>query len=468
MSVPTTVRAGAGIRRKLAGRFGAGQRFGRRAVAAFCTNGLSSVGNLVVSVAVARGETLDRLGQFALAFSIYVLVTGLVRTTVTEAVLAERPERMSAATRAGARRAILLATVAAVLVSVSAAISGSPYLLTAGLAMPGLVLYDYIKATSLGVGVARIALTQEGVWTGCIVAAVLVGLVVPVAPLVLFGIWAAAGAVVGIVVALRLRYLLLPAWGLDGRRTRVAAAFAAQFMVTTGSAQLALTGLAVAGGAAGVAVVGALGATRTLFGPVTLLMATLSSLIIPYLGRIRPVTVRERLRTTGPVIALAVGLIAPVALAICLLPEWAGELVLADNWSVAQPLLPLIAVETVLAPIAVVGFAGHRVQGASLRALSIGGLLGPVRIVVIVAGGVLLGAPGAAGALALIAVVSASCWWISYLSLGVKGEHGHESHGRIGLPRGGGKLRRRPDNGRRDVDDSGHPEGRRGSLSELR
>ncbi|MFI7078711.1 oligosaccharide flippase family protein [Micromonospora sp. NPDC049903] len=393
---------------------GGRRAFARRAVAALSVNGLSSVGNLMVSISVARGESLSGLGQFALAFSVYVLVIGLVRTAVTEAVLAARQAPERRAVGRGARRAAAVAVVSGVLTAATGAVLGSPYLTVVGLALPGLVVYDYVKAISIGVGGTRVAWTQECAWLCCTALSVGTVLGTGAPTVMIFAGWAASGAVLGVVAALWQRYGVLPGWGLDRRETRVAASFAAQFLVTTGSAQLALSALAAT---AGVAVVGALGAARTVFGPVTLLTTTLSSLIVPYLAQSRADTPRARVRAAGAVVALSVGVLLPLVLALCLLPDEVGRTVLGDNWHAARPLLPLLSVEALLAPIALVAFAGHRVQSAGARALAIGVALGPLRIATIVAGGVLFGAGGAAGALAVLALLSAACWWFSYLRL---------------------------------------------------
>ena len=66
------------------------------------TAALSGLGNLLLSLTVARLAPIDDLGRFALAFSLYVLVTGLSRTVVTEAVLVEaaaQPANRPAVTR---------------------------------------------------------------------------------------------------------------------------------------------------------------------------------------------------------------------------------------------------------------------------------------------------------------------------------------------------------------------------------
>ncbi|QOC92756.1 MATE family efflux transporter [Micromonospora craniellae] len=395
-------------------RTGGRRVFARRAVAALSVNGLSSVGNLMVSVFVARGESLSGLGQFALAFSVYVLVIGLVRTALTESVLAARTAPGRRVIGQGARRAAAVAVVSGVITAATGAVLNSPYLTVAGLALPGLVVYDYVKAISIGIGGTRVAWTQECAWLACTALSVGTVVVADAPTVMIFAGWAASGAVLGVVVALWQRYGVLPGWGLDRRETRVSASFAAQFLVTTGSAQLALSGLAAT---AGVAVVGALGAARTVFGPVTLLMTTLSSLIVPYLAQSRADTTRARVRAAGAVVALTVGVLLPLVLVVCLLPDEVGRAVLGDNWQAARPLLPLLSVEALLAPIALVAFAGHRVQSAGARALAIGVVLGPLRIATIVAGGVLFGAGGAAGALAVLALLSAACWWSSYLRL---------------------------------------------------
>ena len=77
----------------------------------------------------------------------------------------------------------------------------------------------------------------------------------------------------------------------------------------------------------------------------------------------------------------------------------------------------LLALEVLLGGVAMVGFAGHRVQGAARRALLLGGALGVLRLPVVVASAVAWGAVGAAVALALMGLISAAAWWASYLQI---------------------------------------------------
>ncbi|WP_036392283.1 hypothetical protein [Micromonospora chokoriensis] len=403
-----TVRVG----RHVVGRTAApdAPRPGRRALLALVVGGLSSGGNLLLAITVTRLESVGGLGQFALAFSFYIVGSGLVRSTVTDTVLATGVGVVASA----ARRAILLGVVAGTLISAAGAAYGSPYLLFAGLALPGLVLYDYTKAVAVGIGAPSAAMAQEIAWAALTGCAALAGLLRVIDVPYVFALWAVGGALLGLVVAARRRYALVPGWRVGRAETRVAAGFGAQFLLTTGSAQLALTAVALV---AGTAVVGALSAGRTLLGPVNLVLSTAATLILPQLARTRAESRAVRTRTAVRLALLVAGAVLPLTIAVALLPDAVGKELLGANWTVARSLLVLLALESLLAVPATIGFAGLRVEQASRRAIVLGILLGGLRVPAVVAGAVLFGAPGAAGALVVLALVSAVAWGGSYLLL---------------------------------------------------
>ncbi|WP_433317807.1 hypothetical protein ACQP0U_10115 [Micromonospora sp. CA-269861] len=387
-----------------------GPRTGRRALLALIVGGLSSGGNLLLAITVTRLESVSGLGQFALAFSFYIVGSGLVRSTVTDTVLATGVGVVASA----ARRAILLGLVGGSLVCAAGAAYGSLYLLFAGLALPGLVLYDYTKAVAVGIGAPSAAMAQEIAWAALTGCAALAGLLRLIDTPYVFAVWAVGGGLIGVVVAARRRYALMPGWRVGRAETRVAAGFGAQFLLTTGSAQLALTAVALV---AGTAVVGALSAGRTLLGPVNLVLSTAATLILPQLARTRAESRAVRTRAAVRLALLVAAAVLPLTVAVALLPDAVGKELLGANWTVARSLLVLLALESLLAVPATIGFAGLRVEQASRRAILLGILLGGLRVPAVVAGAVLFGAPGAAGALVVLALVSAVAWGGSYLLL---------------------------------------------------
>lgn len=403
-----------------------------RALLALLVGGLSSGGNFLLAVTVARLESIGGVGQFALAFSFYVLGSGLVRSMVTDMVLVAESTAASAA-----RRATLLGTVSGLALGTVGMAYGSPYLAVAGLALPGLVLFDYTKAIAVGIGTPTRAIGQEIAWTALTGAAALAGWLRLIDAPVVFAVWALGGGVIGVVAAARQRYALLPGWRADRAQTRVALGFGTQFLLTTGSAQLALTAVVAF---AGTAVVGALSAGRTVLGPVNLVLAMAATLILPRLARDRAESGVARRRSAVRLMLLVTGGVLPMAAGVALLPDTVGTALLGDNWAVARSLLPLLAVESLLAVPAAIGFAGLRIERASRRAIVLGVVLGTLRVPVVVAGAVLLGATGAAGALALLALVSAVAWVGSYFLLLRKGavdrpdRAGPGSDGRDGQP----------------------------------
>src|SRR5688500_4122683 len=64
-----------------------------RAKLTVVTSVFSSLGNLSVSIAVARTAEIEELGQFAVAFAIYALAAGFVRSAVVEPLCAKFPTR---------------------------------------------------------------------------------------------------------------------------------------------------------------------------------------------------------------------------------------------------------------------------------------------------------------------------------------------------------------------------------------
>lgn len=383
-----------------------------RARLSLIISALSSLGNLSISIAVARIAEIEELGQFAVAFAVYALATGFVRSAVVEPLSANFPSR--ADFRNLSKRASVLGIIfgaAAFLVGVSI---GHPYLVIVGMSIHGSILYEYIKLVSQASMNARVGVLQESLWLVVSLAAATLTVLGTISPLAGFACWIGVSAVLGYLFAAGLSISLLPAWTNSSVSGRTSISFGSDFLLGSGAAQISMTLLA---GLAGNPVVGALRGAGTLFGPITIIVNSARALLIPVVSRFRRSDDASLMSNSIAVSTLLVLTTVPLLLLICFLPGSVGELVLGANWSHSAPLLPFLAAELLFSVMSTVPFAGHRSHDAGRRTLLLRSFLAPLRLLVVVPAGIGFGALGAAIAMAFVSAVSSMSWWFSYANL---------------------------------------------------
>lgn len=382
----------------------------KRAAASLSVGILSSLGNLGLSVATAHRSDITGLGEFGLAFSIYVLTVGLARSAVADPALALAGS--FSVLRDCLQRASLIGLISVIPILSAGLLFGLPFLIVLALTVHGAVLYEYVKTMSVASFSARHAITMESVWLTCSLAATFLVFERVLSPVGGFAVWAGSSAVVGYVSALILKLNARPRWRLQTTSSKSALGFGLDFLIGSGSGQLALN---IVSATAGLAVLGALRGAGTVLGPVTLMVTASRALLIPHLSRI---ILRSRVVSpmhNSAVTAVTLGaVVAPFLFALCFLPDYVGRLLLGANWDYAQPLLPALAIELFFIVTAAVPFAGHRAILAARESLVARGMLGAVRVCAIVWAAVEFGALGAAIAMACTAFISAVVWWVSY------------------------------------------------------
>ena len=389
----------------------------RRAQLALSTNGVSSVGNFALAVAIARNASLTELGEFGVAFSIYALLTGLTRSAVAESVLS-LPARQPAF-RQATSQVLFIAILGGLATACLGAVLGLRYLIAVGLALPGLALYDYLKVVNLGVRSPGHAMAQECIWTSSVLIFIGSSTLVSISPLALFTGWSVIGAVIGLAHAFLVGASVTPRWKADRTETCTAAGFGTDYLISSGMAQLTPSVLALV---VGNGVVGSLRGAATLLGPVALVASTARTLLIPYLAAAHHLDREIQLRRARRTTVMLVAGILPFAVAVTILPDGLGRVLLGSNWEFAEPLMPPLALELLFAMAGSVPFAGHRAGRASGRTLRIRAGLAPIRLGGVVAGSIYFGAEGAAYSMALLAILSFAIWWVSYTNLVSKQE----------------------------------------------
>lgn len=373
------------------------------------TNALSSLGNFAVSIALANRLEIGELGQFAIAFALYAFFTGLIRAGVCEPLLAATPDgdRLKSSTS----RVSLLALVCAVGMAIGGGIGAFPYLLVTAVAIHGLSLYDYSKIMNIAAFNRRIPLIQELVWFLFAVMASLLIYAEWVSGLVGYAVWAFSGALIGYLIAAVQSFSVLPAWRLSKTDTKHSVAFGGDFLIGSGSSQIAFN---LVGAVAGLAAVGSLRAGSTLLGPVSIIVGSARSLAIPFLSRgLRAGKSNVLARSWASSLIMLVTT-APFLAVIAFLPDIAGQFLLGENWSFAKPVLPYLALEMLFISLTTIPFAGFRAMLAGRMTVIIRSALAVFRIFIVVYAAMIGGAMAAAVALAIASGIGMVVWWIGY------------------------------------------------------
>lgn len=380
----------------------------RRAQYAVLGNGLVSVASLALSVAIARTTTVAEFGSFAMAMVVFVFVSGLLRAAFTDTALA-RPNQPNAFVRSF-RRASLASIVIVLGLLAWGFLSRDPYLIILAVASHGLLALDIIRTFDSAVRSARRSFFYSTLWAACTLAVALCSFVWNVSAVTLFIVWAGAGAICGYFAMALSRAPWMPGWPSQREETSAASMFALDYLVGSGGSALTTT---LVGVVLDRSVVGAIRGAGTLLGPVNLIASTARSLTIPLLARAQEDPGKEFRLALRITLVLAL-VITPLLTVVQFIPPAWGEWLLGDTWAVAALALLPLAIESLFGLISSIPAAGHRAAFAGRRTLLLRMAVGIPRPFVVLASGLAWGVIGAVWAMALVAVINAIVWWVSY------------------------------------------------------
>jgi O-antigen/teichoic acid export membrane protein len=384
----------------------------RRAYAALLVDGLFSISSLLLTVAIAREAAVDEFGAYSFAMVVYLLVIGGTRASITETTLSK--ERSPQQLRTGFERVLVIAVVAVALTVGAGVLVRSPFIWIIGLALPGLLALDYVRITSSALYRPATSVVLGGIWTTCVLALSLAALVWSMHPVTVFAIWSATGSLIGIGSWIASRLPAVPKWKRDAHDDTAAAWFSLDYVAGSGGSLLT-TGLL--GAVVGPSVIAAIRGAGTLLGPANLIATTVRSLCLPYLAGARRSGPNRELRAAVVLTSAMVVVVAPIALSLSLMPTQIGTILLGDTWTIAQPVLLPLAIESILALAGSIAAAGHRSHFAGRRSLILRSTVGILRPVAVLTAGAMAGAQGAAWAMAAIAAINVVAWWLSYVGL---------------------------------------------------
>lgn len=330
---------------------------GRRAQSlAFCDQAVSSLQNFLLLLLFARQLSALDFSRFAVYTLLISIVLGLMQATLGDYLL------LQAGHRKDGHRLVwsgaLLTVAGGLLLAVAAWIVGFVFFrdLAGEITMvfavaPVLLLAEYLRLTSISVGLPGTALAADCVWT----LTWLVGIWrLPPHSLGLQFLYYGALAAIGIVVNVarlhqkgflrRARPLTFPRF-MQRDAKSLMALFREYISLAIGTYGFSL-GL---GFTVGVDAVGALRAAQGLFGPINTLTNAIRIALTPALSEKASRTGALTRREILPLTLFMVGVAGIVTIALSMIPTSWGESLLGASWANAHAVIVLVGIQRMVA-----------------------------------------------------------------------------------------------------------------------
>lgn len=382
--------------------------------------GISSLGNLVLGVLVARALSPHDFGAYAVAFTTFGFILSANRGPSTDPLLV----RHSGPRTAEWRRAVSACTGCALTIGIASGIGcllvglALPGQLEAGfvalgIGMPGILLQDSWRFAFFSSGQAHLAFASDLLsgllQTGGLLTLVAFHELTVFSAILVFGLTTGLAGLASVAVGRIVPNLLLVrSWLVQTRSLGTRYLVENLSLGTFRQLRMATIGLI-----AGLAAVGAIRGAEILTGPLMMLNAGVSQVAVP---EAKQVLDRSPHRLERFCLALAAPQIAVTALwavvAFAFVPRGLGHLLLGDSWKAAAQLLPPMMVVTVTTIFANGAIAGVRALGASRRSMATQLCNTTVMFALSTLGAVATGtALGSYWGFAAAGVFGTTCWW---------------------------------------------------------
>lgn len=347
---------------------------GRRIAAGIVDQVLSSAGNALILVSIARVTTVTSFGSVALLFVFIAAALAITRGFLGTPIAARAGNRGELEREAGHALYVVLA-IAVPTGLIAAAIllaqpNGSEYALL-GVSLVAVLPQDVLRYVVIAKGRVSTALAADGLWFVGSVAALAATVAADVSLSTILVAWTASAyaalALIWIGSGVRPRGAGLGSWLRERLAERVAFGTEGSVSAINSAANSSIVAAAL-----GIGATAAFRGAATIVGPLSLLMSALPLVIAPELARKYP---GRPGRDLWPAL-LRVGLtLSPLAILVgsagFWLPDSIGAEILGESWHGARTILPLAGLEYASLVWMHAAGAGFRVLGAGKRLLSV-------------------------------------------------------------------------------------------------
>jgi O-antigen/teichoic acid export membrane protein len=379
---------------------------------------VSSLGNVVLTVIVARSVSPQAFGEYAVLIACYQLLVSSTQAVVGEPLLVAGRRRSRTAPDAMAGAAVGLALVVGLLALATSQLATvvfglGPAPACLGLLMPGLLVQDALRYVAFSRIQPVHALISDVVWVTLQFSLTAVVLHAGVYDVwVLIAAWGAPASVSAVLAAVLMRVrpapLRSPVWLRSTRH--LSGRFFAESAASMGAYQVVIF---IAAAVSGVAVAGQLRLVQTIFGPLHVLVTGVRSVSLPQ--------VAERLRVGGScrsIVSQTAVLLGAAAAAwtatLLLLPDRLGSAAFGAAWAGLHGVILLCGLQKVAESVGTGPYLVHRARQLASWTLRVRLLSMLVMIVSVLALAPRWGAVGAGTAMLLGSALASVRWWLRY------------------------------------------------------
>lgn len=383
---------------------------------------VSSLGNTLMMLLVARATEVADFGAFSLAFSAYMLMVGVSRSVISDPLTVRHAASPSGkpleeAIRAAIGVGCIFGVIGAVIIGLAGGFFGGrsgATLVSLAWVLPGLLVQDVWRLAFFTSARPGRAALNDTLWV--------ILQLVSIALLMVRGrpsggelilVWGIAGNVAALFGCFQARLkprLASPRLWLNKHKDLIPS-FAIENLAGSGAQQ----GLVYAVAAiAGLPAVAALRAAEVLLGPLNTLYATARIVLLP--EAVRMAQKRRALLRTMVKLSLVLGMFSIAwGIALFRLPDGIGEDLLGENWHAGMSVLLPSTATKVLAATSAGAIIGMRALARARRSASVRVLIGVSTIVAGSVGAWQSGAFGASSATAMVGFCAMFVWWDQFL-----------------------------------------------------
>ncbi|HEY9474585.1 MAG TPA: glycosyltransferase [Mycobacteriales bacterium] len=377
--------------------------------------GVSSLGNVALTLVVAHSVPLVGFGRYALVLAAYQILATMAQALVGEPLLVLSGRISSAAVGGAVATSLTLGALAGLAIALACVILPSAPLLALAVLLPGLLLQDCLRHVAFSRNRAHLALASDTVWTVTQLVATVAVIRsghTNVRDLVLA--WGAPAWLAAVVLAVPLatvpRFREIPTWTHVSRR--LTRRYIGEAAASVGTVQVTLY---LTGALAGPAAAGQLRLVQALFGPLHVVATGMRAFGVPEVAR--RIAEQRDSRSVVRTCALLLGGLATLwTAALGFAPAGLGAMLAGPAWPMLAGVIWTLGAQKVLESLGTAPFIVHRARQRATWTLVVRLLSTVVTLTTVSMLVGRMGADGAAVGMLAGSALAVTCWWAGYLT----------------------------------------------------